>query len=220
MKKILLFILSITFLVGLGQSQVGCKKQRKVDLMNYVSFSRSDIFVGEYKGEKIYSYYETVENPRINDGIVGAKSSRLIFTISSEILGDLSLEYDGFTTPFKYDEKSSKLVAIYPIENFDLVEFHATVRVENERESVKFSSILPSDTLTVNKALEKFLSAQETFLLSHFYGGEFNGEITVKVSVFNGKVYYLLGVADKKDNYTAFLLDGITGELLSVKNVY
>jgi hypothetical protein len=220
MKKGLLIVLLV--ISSFFACQTGCKDQ--FDLKNYVSYYQSNVYVGDYNGIKITAYYGQSEQPYKSDGIKGDLLPFLTFKMS---VTDINADYHvtittdkEYQSAFTFEPIKSHLTATLPVKNVDAYTFDATVTVKNEPTTVKFTSIVNSGIIGIDKALSSLYTNQQSYIDSLIDGDDFNGEIIVKLTVVKEKPYYYVGIADKNNNYKALLIDGISAEVLAIRNVY
>lgn len=220
MKKVLLSFLLIVF--SLFTVQTGCKEE--FNLLDYVSYYQSNVYVGDMNGTKITAYYGQSESPCNLDGIKGDFLPFLTFKVNlakSNVNYHVSVTTDKeYQTGFTFEPIKSHLTATLPVENLNANTFDATVTVKNEPTTVKFTSIVPSNIIPVDKALSSLYVNQKSYIDSLKDGDNFNAEIVIKLTVVKEKPYYYVGIADTNNNYKALLIDGITAEILAIRNVY
>ncbi len=199
-----------------------CKKE--FSLNDYVSYCQTNVYVGEYNGLKITAYYGQAEFPYKSDGIKGNLLPYLTFKINAvepNANYHVSVTTDKeYQSDFSFEPVKSHLTATLPVKNLDAYTFDATVTVKNEPVAVKFTSIIPDNVITVDKALSSLYTNQKSYVDSLKDGDNFNAEIIIKLTVVKEKPYYYVGIADKDNNYKALLIDGYTAEILAIRNVY
>lgn len=220
MKKGLLSFLLIIF--SLFSFQTGCKEE--FNLKDYVSYYQSNVYVGDYNGEKITAFYGQAEYPYKSDGIKGDLLPFLTFKMSAtetNVNYNVNITTDKeYQADFTFEPIKSHLTATLPVKTLDAYSFDATVTVKNEPTTVKFTSIVPSNIISVDKALSSLRISQQSYIDSLIDGDNFNAEIIVKLTVVKDKPYYYIGIADKSNNYKALLIDGVSAEVLAIRNVY
>ena len=219
MKK--LFALSLTLLtLFLCLTLTACKD--KFTLLDYVSVLNYDVYQAEYKGLTLTANYGYTEEPLVFDGKVGKTTYYLTVTLpinEENITYKIKLVGVDGEWNFKHDLHTATLKAKIPLSKH-LVKFDATVICESEQTTVNFTSIIPPNTLAPKDALKHLEKAQQTYVNSYMKDGIFTAEIILKLSVFKNSAYYYVAISDSDDNYKAMLINGATGELLAIRNVY
>ena len=219
MKKIILSLMTIILSFFTILNVVGCKKTSY--LLPYVSELRADVFEGSFSSFTIKAYYGYRETPYINDGKVGNYSHQLTF-----ILQGANTEETAFTLEiFDYKEvvnfektPSGKLVARLNVDDFDKKEFDVALGYSSQKIQITMCSLLPEETLDVNEVLLNIEQTQTNLLNSFSPSGVFQGEIYARIIVKNQKPYWYIALANGK-TLKAFLVDGLTGEVLAIREV-
>lgn len=217
-KSIYIFLFALLSLIFL--LSVGCKGQTSF-LLDYVSELKSDIFTcdSEYNLTATYGFKE---NPYVNDKKVEAHSYTITF-----ILKDISqsqVEYFLIIPEFNdcklvfSKSKSGNLVATLEKEDFSSKTLDVKLCFGENIVDITLNSIIPKDTLDINKVLLKLQVEQENLVTHYVDGLNFNAEIYARILVKNDKVYWYIAFADG-DNLKALLVDGITGEVLAIREV-
>lgn len=216
-KSSLLRIFTFVLLAVTLLAFCGCK--RKIDLCNYVSEYRNNLFL--YKGESFAVKAQNVEKeyPYVADGYKGEMTNRTEIFISAppntqsckvlfiadgmEHRGDAS--YDSVKRQFYYSCAADLSEAeSLPIRlSFDDAEVEVTL-----------ASVKSKTTLPLKELLTKLFSEEQDLLKTMSSGKEFLGELYVRI-LYEDAPYFYVGVVDRSGNITAFLLDGKTGKILA-----
>ena len=219
MKKLFAFALCLlTFL--LPPTLTACKEE--FTLLDYVSVLTLDVYRAEYKGYTLTANYGYTEEPLILDGKRGKTTYYLTVTLpinEDNITYKIKLNDVDGEWNFKHDLHTATLKAKIPLSKH-LFNFDATVVCESDQTTVNFTSIIPPNTLAPKDALKHLEKAQQTYVNSYMKDGIFTAEIILKLSVFKNSAYYYVAISDSDDNYKAMLINGATGELLAIRNVY
>ncbi len=214
MKKIaltfcLLFLVSCCFLSG-------CKDTPS--LYGYVYELQSDVFEGQsqnYNLKAVYGYKtENEKIYRLTIKMVGKEADNATYT--------LSLDYGGknYRTEFALNPVTGNLTAKLEIEDFTAKEFSVTVTYSSEIESVTLKSLLPSDCADPKTAVDSLFKSQ-TDLIANYYDGEtFNGKIVMRALVKNDKPYWYVGLEKPSGDVKALLVDGISLEVLAIRDIF
>jgi hypothetical protein len=222
MKKFALFFaLILAFFTTLN----GCAKPFTLD--SSVSELRCDLFYGESKSYSLKAGYGFKESPFINDGSVG----KIVHTLNFRLLGKetdlsaytLSLELDGQTykTDFKLNPVKNSLTAEIEVDDFNQKEFTVTLSNSSASEKITLKSTLPENTLSYSDAL-LHLQKDQANLVSHYLDvdGNFNAEIYMRVIVKDQAPYWYVGFASGNEQLKALLVDGISGEVLAIREIF
>ncbi|MCQ2398917.1 MAG: hypothetical protein MJ072_00230 [Clostridia bacterium] len=201
---------------------ISCKTENP--LLPYVSELVTAIYRAETQDKTFTAYYGSAEYPLSHDGNAKKRSPRLLF--KTEYTGS-ETEYvvcgnfggKDFSVPFSYDGVSGKLIAVFNAEGVGERSFDVQIKHGGTTENLTFTNVVPENTLTYKKILDNFYTGQPTYIKSLTVDGKFNAEITLRVIVREEKPYWYLSVVDGCDT-KAMLFDGITGELLAVKDVF
>ena len=223
MKKFLVFIL-VFCLLGSLCFFIGCKKN---NLLPFVSELRENIYECETDdGIKITASYGFREEPYLSDGKVGEKVWALIFKLSGNVNENTSyaikLNFDNLDVKKNFEKSKFSGVLMLKIEtsNFDYNEFNALLFVGAESKSVTLKSIVPKDTLSYDKALSKLEENQPLLISSKKdENGIFTSEIYMRIIVKKGVSYWYVGICENA-NVKALLLDGKTGNVLAIKDIF
>ena len=201
--------------------------QKENPLFEYVSELRSDVFFGQSENYSIKASYGFKETPYNNDGDVKTRVYILHFILLDKEIEQatytLTMQFNGFdySAEFKLNPVSHVASADLEINDFTLKSFNATVNCGSENETITLSSTLPENTITPQTALESIYKHQKS-LVDSFYSsdGTFNAEIYLRVLVKDAKPYYYVGFGSGNNSLKAFLLDGLTGEVLAIRQIF
>ncbi len=220
MKKILsLFVISILLLFAtLGLT--ACNNQSR--LLPFVSELRENVYEGNGETITLKAYYGYREAPFVNDGKIGNCVKTLTFIINEcqdmEISYSLELCFLNNTIINFEKTHTGKLKAKIELENLDLSNFEVKVIYSSKKESITLTSILPDKTLTLNDVLINLENNQAELIQHYTSNSTFNGEIYARIIVKNGAPYWYIAFGDG-NTLKAFLVDGITGEVLAIREV-
>ena len=219
MKKFILTLLSIILSIFTVFCGVGCKKTSY--LLPYVSELRADIFEGTFSHYTLKAYYGYKENPYVNDGKVGNYSPELTFTLKGAETEEttFTLEVLDYQEVLKFEKSpNGNLVTRLNVENFDKKEFTVALGYSSEKVQITLCSIVPEGTLSANEVLIAIEQNQKNLINSFSVNGGFEGEIYARIIIKNQKAYWYIAFANGK-TLKAFLVDGISGEVLAIREV-
>ncbi|MBQ8196705.1 MAG: hypothetical protein IJZ73_01440 [Clostridia bacterium] len=225
-NRFMLACLTATFaLFSLGALN-GCKKV-DLGLTPFVSELRQNIYEGEKDGLRVKATYGYRESPYLADGKIEKSEYRLTFTLPEILPEDatytLSFKYNDtdYKTDFKLNVAKNVLYASVPIENFNAQEFSVTVIKATTITTLNLVSTIPQGTLSFRGALDTLQNKQPSLIKEYTdQNGQFCAEIYQRIIVKDGKAYWYIGLTDKSGGIKALLIDGKTGELLAVREVF
>ncbi len=220
MKKFIAIILTLLFTLNL----FACKTNE--GLAPYVSELRSNVFTGESGDLTVKGAYGFKETPYQNDGKVGTK----VYLLTLKILGKetsqtsytATLDFNDFkyTAEFKLSPVSHSLIATIEVENFNLNEFILNIAYGDKTEAITMRSEIPNGTLSYSDALNQLEKSQPELIKAFSDSeGTFCAEIYARIIVKNSKAYWYIGFARGNDLLKALLINGKTGEVLTVREI-
>lgn len=241
MKKLFCLLLSFTFVFCIITT-FGCQKN---ELLSHVSELRSEIYLGEVlksndngdskdnganssSGEKITikCAYGFIEQPYLLDGKTGNTINRLKFKLvgdlDSNVSYSVSFLHDGFNykKEFVYSPENNSYTVCFEINDFSVKEFNASLFIGAKSYPTVLKSIVPSDILSCEKALDKLKENQPSLIKDKTAeDGTFNAEIYMRILVKNDYPYYYVGISHE-NKIKAMLMDAKTGKILAVKDVF
>lgn len=223
MKKITFYLTLCLMLLCLFS---GCKKQTN-PLYDRVSELRSDIFFGQSQTIKISANYGFKESPYAFDQNVSPKKYLLTLKLVEQQLTQttysISLNFKGkeYSSTFKLSPLNNDLFACFEIPDFNLKQFSVTVESGGERQTITLQSIVPPDTITYKQALDTLKKDKPTLIEAFLdQNGKFNAEIYMRIIVKDKLAYWYVGIANDKDNLKALLIDGKSGKVLAIREVF
>ena len=222
MKKLLAFLLMFTLVIT---PLFGCKPEKGLEV--YLSELRSDLFEGKSQTYTIKAGYGFKETPFINDGVVGETVSALNFRLGGTIVDGATYTVsftsgsETFNKDFSLNPITHSLTAAVEVDNFSAKEFTVSITSSGKTEEVVLKSVLPDQTITPTQAL-KYLSVNQADLINNYTdeNGNLKAELYMRVLVKDDKPFYYLGIATGNDKLKALLVDGISGEVLAIREIF
>ncbi len=222
MKKIISLLIAFSFLIT---TFCACSKEQS--LAPYVSELRSAIYYGESPNLSLRAGYGFKEQPFTNDGKVGKTISALTFKLydkeTDDVTYNLSFHYleSEYKSTFNLNPVTDTLTCTIEIDNFNKREFTVKIVYGSNTEEITLKSLVPENTLTFEKALSSLQKNQPT-LISHYTDteGDFNAEIYVRILVKEDRPYWYVGLASGKNSLKALLIDGFSGEILAIREIF
>ena len=214
-------ILTLLCLLLIGIVLGGCS--RSVDLTEYVSEYRNNLFV--YQGESFSVKAQNVEkeHPYVADGYKGEITHRAelyiaappktqnckIFFIADGIEHSGEASYDNVKKQFYYSCAAD-------LSNTETLPLRLTFD-ESEQE-ITLASVKTHDLMELKELLNTLQQAEPELLKTLTHDNEFAGELYVRL-LYEDAPYYYVGVVDRSGNITAVLMDGKTGKILAKRTV-
>ena len=216
-----LFVMCISFCIVFS----ACSKVNP--LYERVSELRSDLFLGEGENFTLSACYGFKETPYLNDANVNDKIYCLNFKLKCQPTDNstkkISMEYDGKTyeSEFKLNPVTHTITALFEVDNFNLKEFNINLSADSLTEKITLHSILPQNTIDYKCALD-YLYREQPSLIEKYTdtNGSFNAEIYARIIVKENLPYWYVGIASGNDNLKALLIDGFSGEILAIREVF
>ena len=193
------------------------------ELEQFILELRCNLYYGECESVKLNAHYgfDLNDNTASTNPIYG-----IYFHLSSTDIDNVSrtvsyVENDKtYTAEFKLDPVTNKMTAFIEIADFNKNEFAVSILEGSENHEIKLTSLLPENTLTYHKAMEVLENTQKPLIDAYKNeDGSFNASIIMRVIVKKEKPYWYVGFKKPDGNLKAFLLDGITGETLAIREV-
>ena len=219
MKKIIALIFALLFIPCF----CGCEKSQGLTL--YLSEIRTDVLKGNSESYSLKANVYMAETPLLDDGKAGELTPYIKFFLNAEDLNavykiDFDIGEKRYSRDFSLDAFSGEFTATSEIEDTEIKTLTVNIVCAGRTETITLNSVIPENTLTYTEVLEKVaLNNPDLFDAYKNENGEFLAEIRLKVTEKEGKPYYFFGIIDG-NNKKAFLADGITAEVLAVRNVF
>lgn len=221
MKRKFLFL---TLFLSIFLIFSGCKTENT--LVPFVSELRSNCYQSDSTDFDISAGYGYIEVNKSFDGKKGQTACLLTFRLNQiqtdMITYNVSLTFNGkdYKSTFKLNPVSHNLTAFMPIENFNLNEFEIILSYGSDTRVIKMKSTLPKNTISYTKALSCLQKSQSALLKTYYdENNKFNAEITLRVLVKDSHPYWYVGLSNANGT-KALLLDGLSGEVLAIKDIF
>lgn len=218
MRKLTAFVIIIYCLFSL----FGCEKENPY--LSYVSDLTQDVYICETDDFTVKATYGFREEPFVNDGKAVERVYGYTFTL--DVVPDdvrrtvlFTYENENYSAAFALDGVSGEYKAFVEINRRFEKQFTATVATGAEKRELTFVSELPDNSITYERALEILAEAQQPLLNSYATENGFSAELYMRVFVKNGKPYWYVGIA-QNGKLKAFLMDGVSGDLLAIRDIF
>ena len=223
MKKIISFTIFALFVLTLLPLELsGCTAKNEYE--SAVSLLRADVYSGSYGDVAVSAEYGFKEYPFVNDGASGERVygyTFIIHAVADEIKRSVTITIDEktYSADFKVDEISSEYKAFIETPDKHLPEFTAVINSGSDTREVAFCSLLPENTISYTDALNALKTKQKPLLDAFTADGIFKAELYLKIFVKNEKPYWYVGIAYAENRLKALLVDGITAEILAIREI-
>lgn len=202
-----------------------CSKSFTLD--GNVSELRSCLYEGKSDTLHLKAGYGFKETPFVNDGKVGDTAYILTFKLiekeTEKINYNLSFSFNEtvYNGTFKLNPVTNTMTCAIEIDGFNLKEFTVQISFAGNSESITLKSIVPENTISYSNAL-KLLQKNQGALISHYTteDGVFNAEIYARILIKDRAPYWYIGIASGNDNLKALLIDGVSGEVLAIREIF
>ncbi len=218
-KRILL-LLPCIFCLAL----IGCGNSDRTTPDDYLCELRSDVFEGEADGITLKAAYG------FKNASEATTPSDRIYKLFVRLEGDVK---DGATyhVAVTYNGKEYKNACdllpsgspftAFEIPDFAEKEFSVTVLCGSDVYAVTLKSLLPEGTVGYKQMLTEVFKSQKELVNKYVDdNGTFKGSICARVLVRKEKPYWYVGFISEQGDVKAFLVDGITCEVLAVREIY
>lgn len=218
------FLLSAALLLSAG----GCAK-KSPDLYSYVSELRDNILTAELPDgeEKALLVVHTClrEQPYLDDGAAGTTERLTSFYFSvKDGSGTYVVSFpEQAGSPresggeMSYDDTKRQYYYSCSLDLSEAKTLPVTVKNAKTGKEYPFeaNSVKTSATLSPRAILSSFETAENETLTPLKTGGDFAGEIRVRLIESDGKTYYFIGVISADKTSASYLLDGETAKILA-----
>lgn len=218
-KRILLLLTGILCLM-----LVGCGSSEKTTLDRYLCELRSDVFEGEADGitlKAAYGFKNASATENTSDRIY-----KLFVRLDGDVKDDatyhVAITYNGKEYKNACDLlPSGAPFTAFEIPDFTEKEFTATVICGSDVYAVTLKSLLPDGTVACEQMLSEVFKSQKELINKYIdEDGNFRGSICARVLVRKEKPYWYVGFISEQGDVKAFLVDGITCDVLAVREIY
>ncbi len=190
----------------------------ETDYAQYVSEARSDLFCAQTEEFSVTVACVAREYPYLADGVPSTKTTLVEITLKDErnvdgyrvfLCGEKEIGGELSYRNVRDDYFFSQSVEVLP-------EKSVSLRVEwgEEKRELTATSVKNENTLSVDGALKKAISAEQEYIAALTDESGFHGEFYVRL-LRREKNYYYVGVIDQAGNTLSLLLDGESGEVLA-----
>lgn len=219
-KHLLVFLLCFISLFSFACDKQPALLKSVSELVERVWEAKSDAYIVKAQ----FGYCETPYQP---DGAVGSVAYGLILKLTpketvenAEYRASLQLGETPYEVTFALDPVRHKLTATVPVDSCPPDRFAIVIARAETEDHLELSCPLPENALTKEQALEALETNQGDLLDSYRTNGAFGAEITLCVFVNNEKPYWYVGLVRGEHKVVALLIDGVTGDVLAIRELY
>ena len=190
----------------------------KPNLNNHVVEARLNLFEGENQGLKLSCAYGYTLSEQKNY----AMTFKLFTDASTEITYSVSVSLDVMhTETFTLSPITHTLTATIYGKLLSQKSFDVILSYGSEKITISMQSIIPDNVLDVQSALNSLASSQPS-LINSFVDeyGTLCVDVCIRIIVRENKAYYYVALTDKSGGVKALLLDGITADVLAVRDIF
>lgn len=220
-KRFAAALLALTAAAGLF-ALAGCS--RTVDLTDYVSEYRSNIYSGTQGDYSVFATYSVREYPYLADGNVGDMTTLFEVTLAA---ADNTKTYSvtfscggqDYTAELSFDSVRMVHSWSQSMEEPTESEIAFTVRDADDKDAesvtVTATSLRGENTLALGDLLTRVSAEKQERFDALTDGNNFAGELYVRLLAGEQGCLYYVGLTDRSGNTFAMLADGVTGEVLA-----
>lgn len=189
-----------------------------LDLTQYVSEYRSNVFVYTQKDFSIKARSVEKEYPYVADGYKGEITHRteIFITLPKGVEScavRFSIDGKEYGGDASYDNIKQQFYFSCGANASSLHTLPLALTFCGEEHQLSLPSVR-DDELTLPQVLDAVFSQEKELLKSLQNGKDFLGELYVRL-LYEDAPYFYVGVVDRNCNTTAFLLDGKSGKILA-----
>lgn len=223
MKKFFKAFVSIFLITLTALIFPACSSCSSPDLYSRISELRKDLFSGKSDNFSVIVYAGTKEDPAVFDGEVNPATLLLTFKVTAkeEIGNQVTIKFKigdkTYEKALNFSPVASALSGHIAVDTLPEKTLDVEIKWDENSEVVCTNSLLKKSTITYIQALEKASEKASDFIKNNSKKGQFKGEIVVRLLCENDKNYFYIGFVDKSGLKEAYLIDGISGEVLAEK---
>ena len=216
MKK--LKFLTVVLSLFLSVFPFGCNS--KQTLAPFVTELQSTVMQaesGEIKLKAVYGF--KTENGKhafyLTVKLIGKETDNATYT--------LNFSYGGknYSDAFKLNPVTNTLTVKTRLDDFDCKPLPVTVSWASTSEALTLTPLAPDGTVDYITAVDSLLVSQSALIdLYRDEFGNFNGSIKARILVKDGKPYWYIGLISANGNEKALLVDGISLEVLAIRDIF
>lgn len=194
-----------------------CSKQ--VNYCDYISESRSDIFLYKDDTTEIKIQCVNKEQPFSADGYKGATCDLIeIYVTLAKNPQELEVSVEGLGGEMNYQAVTRQYYLSLSSAAFDKSGVEVTLTADGKKETYTALSVKDDNVMSCEKAVLCVTEYASELFEGLTSNGIFDGEIFVRL-LYDDGCYYYVGVCNKDKHVTAFLIDGERGKVIAKKEI-
>ncbi|MDE7167492.1 MAG: hypothetical protein K2O28_01435 [Clostridia bacterium] len=213
-----------TFFVGIILSVLcalcalpACSKQ--VNYSDYISESRSDVFLYRDDATEIKIQCSKKEQPFCADGYKGEMCDLVeIYVTLAKNPQVLEVQVENLGGEMNYQAVTRQYYLSLSAAAFNKSGVEVTLTADEKTETYTALSVKDDNVMSCEKAVECVAEYASELFEGLTSNGLFDGEIFVRL-LYDEGCYYYVGVCNKEKLVTAFLIDGERGKVIAKKEI-
>ena len=217
MKKTAIFVCIIISALCAVCALPACSKQ--VNYCDYISESRSDIFLYRDDATEIKIQCSKKEQPFAADGYKGETCDLVeIYVTLEKNPQELEVLVEQLGGEMNYQAVTRQYYLSFSAEAFKKSGVEVKLTADGKEETYTALSVKDDKVMSCEKAVECVAEYASELFEGLTSNGIFDGEIFVRL-LYDEGCYYYVGVCNKEKKVTAFLIDGERGKVISKKEI-
>lgn len=192
---------------------------RQVNYSDYVSESRSDIFLYKDDTTEIKIFCVKKEQPFSADGYKGELCDLIeIYVTLAKNPQELEVSVENLGGEMNYQAVTRQYYLSFSAEPFKKSGVEVTLTADGKKETYSALSVKDNGVMSCESAVLCVTEYASELFESMTVNGLFDGEIFVRL-LYDDGCYYYVGVCNKEKHITAFLIDGERGKVIAKKEI-
>jgi len=194
-----------------------CSKQ--VNYCDYISESRSDVFLYKDDTTEIKIQCVKKEQPFSADGYKGEVCDLVeVYASLSKNPQVLEVSVENLGGEMNYQSVGRQYYLSFSAAAFNKSSVEVTLTADGKAETYTALSVKDGSVLSCENAVTCVAEYASELFEGLTSNGLFDGEIFVRL-LYDEGCYYYVGVCDKEKHITAFLIDGERGKVIAKKEL-
>lgn len=195
----------------------GCAKG--INYSDYISERRSAIYLYEDDDTSIKIYCSQKEQPYAADGIKSELNDIIeVFVTLPKNPQVLSLSVEGHSGEMNYQAVDNCYYLSFSGKAFSSESVAVTLVKDGESKEYSALTVIYAGVISCDDAVKCVSEYDKELFESLTSNNLFDGEIYVRL-LYDDGCYYYVGVCDKQNNVSAYLLDGERGKVIATKKI-
>ncbi|MDE7083015.1 MAG: hypothetical protein K2O89_04860 [Clostridia bacterium] len=217
MKKTALLLCIILSVICAVCALPACSRQ--VNYLDYISESRSDIFLYKDDTTEIKIQCLKREQPFSADGYKGEVCELIeIYATLDKNPQELEVSVENLGGEMNYQAVTRQYFLSFTAAAFDKSGVEVTLTADGNTQTYTALSVKYNGVMSCEKAVLCVAEYASELFEGLTSNGLFDGEIFVRL-LYDEGCYYYVGVCNKEKRITAFLIDGERGKVIAKKEL-